>query len=131
LQGSDAKPLSKAAIGKYRLRTGRFAYFRGSEDVRTITAAEGQKWLDNLAPDPKLTMSSKVRGEHLTNVKVVINYARNESLGSIFETTNPLDLVRRPVFKPKPKPKGEAPLTKDEAKTILLACRKETRPHIR
>ncbi|MFZ7090503.1 DUF6538 domain-containing protein [Primorskyibacter sp. 2E233] len=128
-KGADAKPLSDAALRKYRLHCGRFAAFRGSDDVRTVTPREAQDWLDALADDPKLKVSNRVRGEHLNSVRAVIGYAIAESLGEIFPNGNPLAVVKKPAFKPKPK--GSAALTFEEARTILLAARKDTRPHIR
>lgn len=129
-KGSDAKPLSAAALTKYRLHCGRLTAFRGSDDVRTMTPREAQDWLDALADDPQTQISNRVRGEHLNSVRAVIGYAIAESFGELFPNGNPLAVVKKPAFKPKPK--GSAALTFEEARTILLAARHNThRPHIR
>ncbi len=121
--GKDAAPLRDETVGKYRLACDEFSAFRKSSDIATVTAIEADQW--KLVMLEAGTLSNRTIGQRLQNVRTVIEWARGDSLGSLFPHGNPLEFVERPSFQPKPS--YLRTYTLEEAKTVLTAARKETR----
>lgn len=125
--GKDAAPLREETVGKYRLACDEFAAYRKSSDVTTVTAIEADRW--KLAMMEGGTLSNNTIGQRLQNVRTVIEWARVHSLATLFPHGNPLALVERPSFQPKPS--DLSTYTMAEAKTVLTAARKEKRSDLR
>lgn len=125
--GKDAKPLPDKTVGTLRRRCERFAAHRGSADVRTVTAMEGQAWVDALAEAGDLGGNSIK--QHLETVRQVIAYAQKQSLGAVLPGGDPLRVVRPPEFRAKP---GDlSAYRQDEARKVLLAARASDVAHRR
>jgi integrase len=119
--GKDAAPPRDRTIDKYRLACEEFAAHRKSTDLATVTAIEADRW--KLAMMEAGTLSNNTIGQRLQNVRTVIEWARKNSLGKLFPHGNPLEVVERPSFQPKPSDLSTYTLA--EAKMVLAAARKE------
>lgn len=125
--GKDAAPPRDRTVNKYRLACEEFAANRKSTDVATVTAIEADQW--KLAMMEAGTLSNNTIGQRLQNVRTVIEWARKNSLGKLFPHGNPLEVVERPSFLPKPS--DLSTYTMAEAKLVLLAARKEKASDLR
>jgi integrase len=125
--GKDAAPPRDRTIDKYRLACEEFAAHRKSTDLATVTAIEADRW--KLAMMEAGALSNNTIGQRLQNVRTVIEWARKNSLGELFSNGNPLEVVERPSFQPKPSDLSTYTLA--EAKMVLAAARKETASDLR
>jgi integrase len=125
--GSDAVPLRPNTIKKYRRVATMVTAFRGSADVSTLTVEELDGWIRSMQLEGKV--SNKTINDRMTSLKTIVNYARNKSFGKVLPFGNPVAQVERPKVKSR-KP-GLYAHTPAEARSILLACRKETKPELR
>ncbi|MGZ2424040.1 DUF6538 domain-containing protein [Rhizobium laguerreae] len=125
--GKDAAPPRERTIGKYRLACEEFDAHRKQDDVASVTAAQADQWKLSMMEDG--TLSNNTIGQRLQNVRTVIEWARKNSLGQLFPHGNPLELVERPSFQPKAS--DLSTFTVAEAKTVLVAARRETAPDLR
>lgn len=125
--GKDAKPLPGKTLPILRLRCGRFTAHRGSADLRSITAAEAQAWVDALTEAGDL--GGKTIKLHLEAVRQVIAYAQKLSLGAVLPGGDPLHVVRPPEFRAKP---GDLSAYREgEARKVLLVARASDVAHRR
>ena len=125
--GKDAAPLREATVRKFRLAAAEFVAFRGSDRISTVTAQEADRWKRAMLADGKL--SNNTVGQCIQNLKTVIQWAREQTLGAVFPDVHPLHLVTTPEAAPVAS--DERTFTLDEARATLLAARKEKKPELR
>lgn len=125
--GRRTKPLNKKSENKYRTASKEFAAHRGSDLIATVTAREGDAWKWAMYDEGRLSNSSIA--QRIQNVRTVIQWARKQSLGELLPQGNPFDLIERPerdAFR-----SADKTYTLEEARKILRAARKETKPELR
>lgn len=125
--GKDAAPMRDATVRKFRLTAAEFVAFRGSDLVSTVTAHEADRWKRAMLAEGKLT--NNTIGQRIQNLKTVIQWAREQTLGALFPDAHPLQLVTTPDAAPVAS--EDRTFTLDEARTTLLAARKEKKPELR
>ena len=125
--GRDAVPLREETTRKYRNAASEFVAFRKSDDIRTVTAQEADAWVSSLLASAKL--SNNTIKQRLQNVSTVVEWARVQSLGTLFPLGNPLELVQPPAHKTVAS--DERAYTLAEARIVLKAARKEKYPETR
>ncbi|MGN7826697.1 DUF6538 domain-containing protein [Agrobacterium radiobacter] len=125
--GKTAVPLRGATERKYRTATEEFALFRKNKEVEGITAREADAWLQSLLEAGELT--NNTIKQRLQNLRTVVEWAREQSLGGLFPHGNPLDLVKPPSHQSVPS--AERAYTLEEARTVLKAARMERAPELR
>jgi integrase len=125
--GKDAVPLRRQTEKKFRVAVEEFAAFRKSDDITTVTAEQADAWMmDMLA---KAVLSNNTIKQRLQNLRTVVQWARKQSLGKLLPSGNPLELVTLPDYQSVAS--DERTYTMAEAKQVLLAARKETKPELR
>lgn len=122
--GKDAMPMRDKTVEKYRITAGEFSAFRKSDDATMVTAKEADAWMQDMLAKAKL--SNRTIGQRIQNLRTVIQWAREHSLGELYQPGNPLDLIKPPAYQPAAS--DETTYTMDEAVTVLLAARKEAKP---
>lgn len=125
--GRDARPLPERTARKFRQAAEEFTAFRKSDLVAAVTAEEANAWKEHMLSAEALSNNSVK--QRIQNLRTLIQWARKQSLGGLFPSSNPLELVTLPGFRPVPS--DTRTFTMAEAKTALLAARKETRPELR
>lgn len=125
--GRYAKPMPKKTETKYRKATDDFADYRKSQIISTVTSREGAGWKRFMLEEGKLSQSTIA--QRIQNVSTVIEWARKQALGELFKDGNPFELVERPDRNGVRS--EDRTYTLEEARTILLAARRETKPELR
>ncbi|MGV1917096.1 hypothetical protein [Rhizobium sp. 22-785-1] len=125
--GKDAAPMRDATVRKFRLAAAEFVAFRGSDLISTVTAQEADRWKRAMLADGKL--SNNTVGQRIQNLKTVIQWAREQTLGAVFPDVHPLHLVTTPDAAPVAS--EDRTFTLDEARATLLAARQEKKPELR
>lgn len=125
--GKDGVALRENTIKKYQRGCREFAAHRGSTDLPTVTAKEVDSWKHAMLQEAVL--SNNTIGQRLVNMKTVLEWADDHSLGELFPKGNPAQSVRSP--KKAPKDSSEMTLRIDEAVAVLKASRLETKPELR
>jgi integrase len=120
--GKDAVPPREATIRKFRATVDDFKTYRRSDDAATVTAREAEDWKQAMLDNGEL--SNNTIGQRIQNLRTVIQWAREQSLGELYPAANPLDLVKRPAYRTVAS--ADRTYTMDEAVTVLAAARKET-----
>lgn len=126
-RGKDAKPLPDRTVKKYRDDCAAFAKWRKSKDAQTVTAAEGKAWIEAL--QDKGELGNRTIKTKLQNVRTVINWGRSNDPDNFLPAGNPLTGVKLPDFITTPS--HLRAYTMDEARKVLAAARKETKPLFR
>jgi len=119
--GKTASPIRTQSISKYHNAVEEFARFRKSDDLTTVTAREADAWVRDMLDKAKL--SNRTIKQRLQNLKTVIEWARQHSLGDLFPQASPLEVVIPPSYQAAPS--DQRTLTLEEARTILKAARQE------
>ncbi|WP_313031146.1 hypothetical protein [Brucella sp.] len=119
--GKTASPVRTQSISKYHNAVEEFARFRKSDDLTTVTAREADAWVRDMLDKAKL--SNRTIKQRLQNLKTVIEWARQHSLGDLFPQASPLEVVIPPSYQAAPS--DQRTLTLEEARTILKAARQE------
>jgi integrase len=125
--GKDAVPMRGATVNKFRSAADGFCIFRGSDDATMVTAREGDDWKQSMLREGKLSNNSIK--QRLQNLRTVLQWARQHSLGELYPTGNPLDIVKAPAFQTVAS--DARTYTMDEAATVLLAARQQAEPELR
>ena len=125
--GRRAKPMPQKTEAKFRKAASEFATHRGDDFVATVTSLEGDSWKWSTYDAGKL--SNTTIAQRIQNVRTIIEWARKQSLGELFPHGNPFDLVERPE---RDGVRSEdKTYTLEEARKILRAARKQTKPELR
>lgn len=125
--GRRAKPMPQKTEAKFRKAASEFATHRGNDFVATVTSLEGDSWKWSMYDAGKL--SNTTIAQRIQNVRTIIEWARKQSLGELFPHGNPFDLVERPE---RDGVRSEdKTYTLEEARKILRAARKQTKPELR
>lgn len=125
--GKDAVPMRDATVNKFRSAADGFRIFRGSDDATMVTAREADDWKQSMLREGKLSNNSIK--QRLQNLRTVLQWARQHSLGELYATGNPLDIVKAPAFQTVAS--DARTYTMDEAATVLLAARQQAEPELR
>ncbi|MEO0853912.1 MAG: hypothetical protein AAFY15_10495, partial [Cyanobacteria bacterium J06648_11] len=123
----EGKPLSDSMVRKLRMLADEFSQFRGAEDVVSVTPQEVDEWKDSLLEEGRL--SSKTIRDRLTNLRAVLGYAQAHAFGTLFPDGNPVDRISLPASALSDS--ASRTYTLVEARAILQAARKETKPERR
>ncbi len=125
--GRDGVPMRPATERKFRAAAASFIAFRKHGEISTVTAREGEAWkLDMLE---RKEISNNTVKQRIQNLRTVIEWAREQSLGDLFPNANPLALVTLPAYKSVDS--ADRTYTMEEAKAVLKAARKESAPELR
>lgn len=125
--GRDSKPLPATTVSKYRLAAKEFEEFRGAGEIATITPREAHAWkLKMLEEEVQANRTIRNRVE---NVRTVVGWAIKQSFGELFPTGNPFSLIELPSYTATPS--DMRPFTREEARQVLRAARKETNVDLR
>lgn len=125
--GKDGLPMRDATVNKFRGAAEGFRIFRGSDDATLVTAREADDWKQAMLREGRLSNNSIK--QRLQNLRTVLEWARQHSFGELYSTGNPLDVVKPPAFQTVAS--DARTYTMDEAKTVLLAARAQTKPETR
>lgn len=125
--GKSAVPMRDATVKKFRIAADDFSAFRRSDDVTTITAREADAWKRAMLEKGELSNNSIK--QRLQNLRTVIQWARQNSLGELYPAGNPLEIIKAPAYQTVAS--DARTFTMEEAATVLLAARKETAPELR
>ncbi|THV17117.1 DUF6538 domain-containing protein [Rhizobium rhizophilum] len=125
--GKDGMPMRDATVNKFRGAAEGFRIFRGSDDATMVTAREAHDWKQAMLDEGRLSNNSIK--QRLQNLRTVLEWARQHSFGELYSTGNPLDVVKPPAFKPVAS--DAITYTIEEAQTVLLAARRQTRAETR
>lgn len=125
--GKEGKPIPARTVRKYRNAAQDFADFRGSDDAWTVTAEEVEGWKLGLLEEGDL--SNNTIAQRLQNIRTVMQWGQQHTLGRLFLHQNPVDVVKRP--EKRGVRSEDRTLRLAEARAILLAARKETEPTLR
>lgn len=126
-RGKDAKALPAATIKKFRAPAEAFAKFRKSDNAATVTALEGKLWIEAVQ-DSGAHSNRTIKG-WLQNVRTILNWGRQNDPANFMPQGNPLIGVKAPDYSSIPS--YLRAFTMDEAKLVLLAARKESKPMFR
>ena len=125
--GKDALPLRDATVRKFRLTAELFCRFRQSNDATTVTPREAEAWKQSMLEDG--AVGSNTVGQRIQNLRTIVQWAKEHSLGELYPNGNPLDIVKRPTFRSVSG--AERAYTLDEVRIALLGARKEIEPELR
>lgn len=126
-RGKNAKPLPDRTVKKYRDAAAEFARFRGSDNAATVTAAEGKAWIEAMQDAGHI--SNRTVKQKFQNVRTVLNWGRQNNPEHFLPAGNPLAGIKTPDYSTVPS--YLRAYTMDEARTVLAAARKETKPMFR
>lgn len=125
--GNDAKALPKKSANKFMQVAKEFSAHRGSADATNITPQEVDAWMVSMLKDGKL--SNNTIAQRIGNLGTIITWATKASFGTLYPLGNP-------AYKVTP-PEAQSVRSEDrtlripEAKAILLASRRQTKPELR
>lgn len=125
--GSGAKPLPQKSVNKFVQVAREFAAHRNSDDATNITAREIDSWMVSLMREGKLTNTTIA--QRIFNLGTVIEWTRKLSHGELYVYGNPVKKVTPPVGQSVRS--EDRTMKLDEARTILLASRKQAKPELR
>ncbi|SIP97111.1 hypothetical protein SAMN05880582_101215 [Rhizobium sp. RU20A] len=126
-RGKNAKALPARTIKKYRDDCASFAKWRGDTNALTVTAAEGKSWIEAMQDAGDLqNRTVKVKFQ---NLRTVLNWGRQNDPTNFFPAGNPLTGIKTPDYTTMPS--YLRTFTMDEARLVLLAARKESKPLLR
>lgn len=125
--GKEGKPIPARTVRKFRNAADDFAQFRGSEDARTVIPEEVDGWKHNLLKEGEL--SNNTIAQRLQNLRTVMQWGQQHTLGKLYTGVNPVDVVKRP--EKRGVRSEDRTLTLAEARTILRTARTETVPTLR
>lgn len=125
--GKDAVPLRAATERKFRAAASAFVAYRGSPLIATTTAKEVDAWKTAMLQLGEIS-NNTVR-QRIQNLRTVVEWAREQTLGELFPNGNPLEIVTLPGFKSVDS--DVRTYTMEEAKAVLKAARKEQAPELR
>ncbi|MXN52007.1 hypothetical protein GR158_12820 [Shinella sp. AETb1-6] len=112
---------------KFRIAAEEFRDFRKSDDATLVTAREADAWKQAMLEKAKL--SNNTVKQRLQNLRTILQWARQHSLGELYPAGNPLDIVKAPAYQTVAS--DARTFTMEEAATVLLAARKESAPELR
>jgi integrase len=125
--GNEAKPLPKKSTNKFMQVAKEFAAYRGSADATNITPQEVDAWMVSMLREGNL--SNNTIAQRIGNLGTIIEWARKASFGSLYPMGNPAHMVTPPEAQGVRS--EDRTLRIPEAKAILLASRRETKPELR
>ncbi len=125
--GTAAKPFPAKTVNKFRIVAAEFAKHRGSADATTVTPKEVDAWMVSMLQEGKLS-NTTIR-QRIGNLSTIIEWAIKQSLGELYPNGNPVAKVTPPEGQSVRS--EDRTLRLDEARKILLASRKETKPELR
>jgi integrase len=125
--GTAAKPFPAKTVNKFKMVATEFAKHRGSVDATTVTPKEVDAWMVSMLQEGKLS-NTTIR-QRIGNLSTIIEWAIKQSLGELYPNGNPVAKVTPPEGQSVRS--EDRTLRLDEAKKILLASRKETKPELR
>ncbi len=125
--GKDAVPMRDATIRKFRATAELFCAFRGNDDAANVTAREVESWKQSMLEEGDV--GSNTIGQRIQNLRTIVQWAKEQSLGELYTNGNPLDIVKRPTFRTVSS--ADRAYTMEEARVTLLAARKEVEPELR
>lgn len=118
--GKDAAGVRERTIKDFRQHCASFAKHRKSEDATTVTAAEGEAWVQHTLSAGQ--WAAKTMATALVNVRTVLNWGKRHHRDR-FPDLNPMRDIQKPRgFEIPPE---ERTYTMDEARSILSAARNE------
>lgn len=126
-RGRDAKPLPPATVKKYRQAADDFAKFRKSDNAATVSASEGQSWIEAMQEAGEL--GNRTIGDKFKAVRTILNWGRSADAKDFLPAGNPLASIRTPDFHTTPSYLRS--FTMAEAALVLGAARKESAPIFR
>ncbi|MEM9344513.1 MAG: DUF6538 domain-containing protein [Pseudomonadota bacterium] len=127
--GRTKKPMPDSTLRKYTRVAREFSEFRESGSVGTITAMEADTWVRDMVDEGHL--SNNTIAQRLANLKVIVGWARDHSLGNEFVPLVQSLQAVKPPQKNDDVPEGERTFKLDEARRVLRAARGETKPERR
>jgi integrase len=125
--GTAAKPFPAKTVNKFKMVAAEFAKHRGSADATTVTPKEVDAWMVSMLQEGKLS-NTTIR-QRIGNLSTIIEWAIKQSLGELYPNGNPVAKVTPPEGQSVRS--EDRTLRLDEARKILLASRKETKPELR
>lgn len=125
--GRNAVPMREATTKKFRIAADEFRDFRKSDDATLVTAREADAWKQAMLEKGEL--SNNTVKQRLQNLRTILQWARQHSLGELYPAGNPLDIVKAPAYQTVAS--DARTFTMEEAATVLLAARKEAAPELR
>ncbi|WP_186393274.1 MULTISPECIES: integrase [unclassified Pannonibacter] len=125
--GRDAVALRGATVKKFQIAAAGFCEFRGSPDAANITAREADAWKRDMLEKGEL--SNNTIKQRLQNLRTVVEWARQHSLGELYPSGNPLAIVKAPAFQTVAS--DARTFTMEEAARVLTAARLESSPDLR
>jgi integrase len=125
--GKDAVPMKGATERKFRAAATAFVAHRKSPNVATITAKDVEAWKRAMLQQGEI--SNNTIKQRVQNLRTVVEWAREQSLGELFPNANPLALVKLPAYRSVNS--ADRTYTMDEAKAVLKAARNATAPELR
>jgi len=113
--GKDAVPMKGGTERKFRAAATAFVAHRKSPNVATLTAKDVEAW--KCAILQKGDISNNTVKQRIQNLRTVVEWAREQSLGELFPNANPLALVTLPAYRSVNS--ADRTYIMDEAKAVL------------
>lgn len=125
--GREGKPLPARTVKKYHNAAADFAEYRGGDTAGSVTPEEVEGWKLSLLEEGEL--SNNTIAQRLQNLRTIMQWGQQQTLGKLYQHQNPVELVKRP--EKRGVRSEDQTLRLEEARAILRAARKEAMPTLR
>ncbi|WP_192257535.1 hypothetical protein [Mesorhizobium silamurunense] len=121
--GQGSRPMREKTVKKYKRIAETFAAHRGSDDAATVTVPEVEAWLD--AMQEEAGVSNRTVADRLVAIGTIINWGKKQRdhRDAMAQAETVSGRVELPSYMEKPA--DETSYTLEEARTVLLAARRE------
>lgn len=121
--GQGSRPMPEKSVKKYKRIADTFAAHRGSDDAATVTATEVEAWLD--AMQDEAGVSNRTIADRLVAIGTIINWGKKQRdhRDAMAQAETISGRVELPSYMEKPA--DETSYSLEEARTVLLAARRE------
>lgn len=121
--GQGSKPMPEKSVKKYKRIAEAFAAHRDSKNAATVTVREVEAWLD--AMQEEAGVSNRTIADRLVAIGTIINWGKKQRdhRDAMAQAETISGRVELPSYREKPA--DETSYTMEEARTVLLAARRE------
>lgn len=122
--GQGAKPMPDKSVKKYKRIAEAFAAHRGSRDAATVKLAEAEAWLDAMQAEAGI-ISNRTVADRLVAISTIINWGKKQRdhRDAMAQAETISGRIELPSYAEKPA--DETSYTMGEARTVLVAARRE------
>ncbi|PBB96803.1 hypothetical protein [Mesorhizobium sp. WSM3862] len=121
--GQGSKPMPDKSVKKYKRIAEAFAAHRNSKNAATVTVREVEAWLDSMQEEAGV--SNRTIADRLVAIGTIINWGKKQRdhRDAMAQAETISGQVELPSYMEKPA--DETSYTMEEARTVLLAARRE------